>query len=81
MLQEAIEVEVADYVDQHQGERAPGSGQRLVVRNGRLPAREILSSLGSIPIEQPRVRDRREGRSSPARSCRRICVGRPRWRR
>ena len=61
MLQEAIEVEVADYVDQHQGERAPSSGQRLVVRNGRLPAREILSSLGPIPIEQPRVRDRREG--------------------
>jgi len=61
MLQEAIEVEVADYVDQHQGERAPDSGQRLVVRNGSLPAREILSSLGPIPIEQPRVRDRREG--------------------
>jgi transposase-like protein len=61
MLQEAIEVEVADYVDQHQGERGPDSGQRLVVRNGRLPAREILSSLGPIPIRQPRVRDRREG--------------------
>jgi transposase-like protein len=54
-------VEVADYVDQHQGVRSPDSGQRLVVRNGRLPAREILSSLGPIPIEQPRVRDRREG--------------------
>ena len=61
MLQEAIEVEVAEYVDQHQGERTPGSGRRLVVRNGRLPAREILSSLGPIPIQQPRVRDRREG--------------------
>ena len=44
MLQEAIEVEVADYVDQHQGERTPDSGRRLVVRNGRLPAREILSA-------------------------------------
>ena len=61
MLQEAIEVEVADYVDQHQAQRAADSGQRLVVRNGRLPAREILSSLGPIRIEQPRVRDRREG--------------------
>jgi putative transposase len=61
MLQEAIEVEVADDVDQHQGERASDSGQRLVVRNGSLPAREILSSLGPIRIEQPRVRDRREG--------------------
>ena len=61
MLEEAIEAEVADYVERHQEERAPDSGRRLVVRNGRLPTREILSSLGSIQIEQPRVRDRREG--------------------
>ena len=62
MLQEAIDAEVADYLDQHQGERDARSGHRLVVRNGALPAREILSSLGPIPVEQPRVRDRREGR-------------------
>ena len=62
MLQEAIEAEVADYLDRHQGERDARSGHRLVVRNGALPAREILSSLGPIPVEQPRVRDRREGR-------------------
>jgi putative transposase len=62
MLQDAIEAEVADYVEEHQRERDPGSGHRLVVRNGALPAREILSSLGPIPVEQPRVRDRREGR-------------------
>ena len=57
MLQEAIEAEVADYVGQHQGERdsregrasAPESGRRLVVRNGALPGREILSSLGPAP--------------------------------
>ena len=62
MLQEAIEVEVADYVDQRLGERDPKSGHRLVVRNGALPGREILSSLGPIRMEQPRVRDRREGK-------------------
>jgi len=61
MLQEAIEAEVADYVETHEGERDPKSGHRLVVRNGALPGREILSSLGPIRLEQPRVRDRREG--------------------
>jgi len=61
MLQEAIEAEVADYLDRHRGERDAASGRRAVVRNGSLPAREILSSLGPIRIEQPRVRDRREG--------------------
>ena len=62
MLQEAIQAEVAEYVDEHRGIVDPATGQRLVVRNGRLPGREILSSLGPIPIEQPRVRDRRAGR-------------------
>ena len=61
MLQEAIEAEVADYVEAHVGELDPKSGRRLVVRNGALPGREILSSLGPIRLEQPRVRDRREG--------------------
>jgi putative transposase len=62
MLQEAIEAEVAGYLDEHGSAVDPKSGRRLVVRNGALPGREILSSLGPIPIEQPRVRDRREGR-------------------
>ena len=61
MLQEAIEVEVTDYVDQHSGQRDPETRHRLVVRNGSLPEREILSSLGPIEIQQPRVRDRRAG--------------------
>ncbi len=61
MLQQAIEVEVADYLDQHRSERDPVSGHRLVVRNGSMPAREILSGLGPIRVEQPRVRDRRAG--------------------
>ena len=62
MLQGAIEAEVGDYIDRHAGLRDAGSGRRLVVRNGRLPQREILSSLGPIGVQQPRVRDRREGK-------------------
>lgn len=62
MLQEAIEAEVADYVERHLSERGPATGRRVVVRNGSLPARDIQSALGAIPIKQPRVRDRRAGK-------------------
>jgi transposase-like protein len=60
MLQEAIEAEVSDYLAQHAQAQDPG-GRRQVVRNGRLPGREILSGIGPVRVEQPRVRDRREG--------------------
>ena len=67
MLQEAIEVEVADYLERHATARDPETGRRLVVRNGSLPGRELLSALGPIPITQPRVRDRRDGaRGAPS---------------
>ena len=61
MLQEAIEAEVGGYLAGHSEARDTESGRRLVVRNGRLPEREILSGIGPINIQQPRVRDRREG--------------------
>src|SRR5689334_5417589 len=58
MLQRAIEREVAEYVEAHKAcldER----GRRLVVRNGHLPARRVLTGLGPIEVRQPRVDDRR----------------------
>jgi len=58
MLQQAIEREVADYIQAHQDCR-DNEGRRMVVRNGRLPARKIQSGLGPIQIRQPRVNDRR----------------------
>jgi transposase-like protein len=60
MLQEAIEAEVSDYLAQHAQAQDPG-GRRQVVRYGHLPGREILSGIGPVRVEQPRVRDRREG--------------------
>jgi len=62
MLQQAIEAEVTDYLERHVCERDAETGRRRVVRNGSLPEREILSSLGLIPVTQPRVRDRRPGK-------------------
>ena len=61
MLEEAIEAEVQDYLDEHAVARDRDTGHRQAVRNGSLPEREILTSLGPVRIEQPRVRDRREG--------------------
>lgn len=56
MLQTAIEMEVDDFVAQHADRRDEG-GKRLVVRNGYLPSRELLSGAGSLEVKQPRVRD------------------------
>ena len=58
MLQRAIEREVSEYVEAHQ-EHLDGRGHRLVVRNGHLPARKVLTGLGPIEVRQPRVNDRR----------------------
>jgi len=58
MLLRAIEAEVAGYIDQH-AHLHDEAGHRLVVRNGHLPEREILTGIGPIPIRQPRVNDKR----------------------
>jgi putative transposase len=57
-LQKAIEDEVAEYINVHR-DQLDQAGHRLVVRNGHKPPRKILSSLGPIEVEQPRVDDRR----------------------
>ena len=56
MLQEAIDAEVTAFLETHQ-DRRDERGRRLVVRNGSLPAREILTGAGPIEIKQGRVRD------------------------
>lgn len=58
MLQQAIENEVAEYLERHIDERDE-KGHRLVVRNGRLPQRQILTPTGPVQIHQPRVYDQR----------------------
>jgi putative transposase len=58
MLATAIEAEVQCFlaVREHLLDKA---GHRLVVRNGHLPARTLQTPLGGLPVQQPRVRDRR----------------------
>ena len=56
MLQSAIDAEVDAFITSH-ADRTDDEGRRLVVRNGHLPEREILTGAGAIPVRQPRVRD------------------------
>ena len=56
MLQEAINAEVEAFIDEHR-QRCDEQGRRLVIKNGSLPAREILTGAGPIKVQQGRVRD------------------------
>ncbi len=64
MLQAAVEQEVTDFIGRH-SDRRDDEGRRLVVRNGHLPSRELLTGAGPLEVRQPRVRDNspdKEGR-------------------
>ena len=56
MLQTAIELEVQEFLENN-ADRRDEKGNRLVVRNGYLPDREILTGAGKLEVQQPRVRD------------------------
>lgn len=58
MLAAAIEGEVGEYLAAH-CEQIDAHGHRLVVRNGHMPARTILTGLGPVAVTQPRVNDKR----------------------
>jgi putative transposase len=58
LLTEAIEAEVAEWIDERKHLRDM-TGRRQVVRNGYLPERTIVTGVGEVPVEQPRVHDRR----------------------
>src|SRR3569832_1608307 len=58
MLAQAIESEVAGWIDAHSQVRDE-QGRRQVVRNGYLPERKIGTGRGEIEVRQPRVHDRR----------------------
>jgi putative transposase len=60
MLMQAVEAEVEAYIEKH-AEIRDEDGHRVVVRNGHLPERELVTGIGPVPIKQPRVRDKRPG--------------------
>lgn len=56
MLQSAIDAEFEAFIAMH-SDRTDEQGRRLVVKNGSLPEREILTGAGAIPVTQGRIRD------------------------
>jgi hypothetical protein len=57
MLQADLESDVQAFHDQH-ASTVDEQGRRLVVRNGSLPARQILSAAGPLQMTQSRVQDK-----------------------
>jgi putative transposase len=62
LLQQAVENEVQEFLDEYKESRTK-DGRLSVVRNGYLPKRLVQTGVGSIPIQQPRVRDREKQRA------------------
>jgi transposase-like protein len=58
LLARTIEAEVEDWIQRH-AEQRDGRGRQQVVRNGYLPQRTILTGVGAVDVQQPRVHDRR----------------------
>ncbi|MGH7698950.1 MAG: IS256 family transposase [Gemmatimonadales bacterium] len=57
MLRQALEVEVAAYLERHQ--ERDTRGHALVVRNGQARARQVTCGAGTLTVAAPRVNDRR----------------------
>jgi len=57
LLAQAVEAEVAAFLDGHAEERTE-DGRRRLVRHGHLPEREIMTGIGPVAVRTPRVRDR-----------------------
>ena len=58
LLAQAIEAEVAEWINEHQQVKDE-QGRRQVVRNGYLPQRKLVTPVGELAVQQPRVHDRR----------------------
>jgi putative transposase len=57
MLQAALEAEIEEHLSRYK-HLVDEEGKRLVVRNGVMPERTVLTGAGPIPIKRPRVDDR-----------------------
>jgi len=58
LLAQAIEAEVTGWIESHK-RLVDQDGHCMVVRNGRLPTRSIVTGVGPVVVTQPRVHDRR----------------------
>ena len=60
LIGQAVSAELELFLEYHSARR-DSEGRRAVVRNGYLPAREVLTGIGSVTVQVPKVRDRSDG--------------------
>ena len=58
MLQQALELEVTEYLEKYSGQR-DDNGKRMVVKNGYHPKRDLVTGVGPIGVKAPRIDDRK----------------------
>jgi transposase-like protein len=63
LIAEAVESEFDCFMAKHE-DLIDGEGRRRIVRNGSMPERKILTSLGSVPVQVPRSKDRSVGKAA-----------------
>ena len=84
LLATAVLAEVSGFISEH-AHLLDEDGRQRLVRHGFLPEREVMTGIGKVPVQVPRVRDRGRmktaARSSSAHPwCRPICARRSRSR-
>lgn len=57
VIHQAIEAELAALLEQYSNVKTL-DGRRAIVRNGYLPEREVVTAIGPVPVQVPKVRDR-----------------------
>ena len=57
LLKQAVEAELEEFLAPH-AEQRDEQGRAVVVRNGYLPEREVLTGIGPVAVRVPKVRSR-----------------------
>jgi putative transposase len=60
IIAQAVEAELQEFLAQY-GDQRDEQGRQVVVRNGYLPERTILTGVGEVEVKVPKVRDRSGG--------------------
>ena len=57
LLRTAVQAEVSTFIAEH-AQFLDEDGRQRLVRHGFLPEREVMTGIGAVPVQVPRVRDR-----------------------
>ena len=71
LIKKAVQTELAEFLSQYQ-DMTDSVGRPLVVRNGYLPEREIMTGIGPVDIKVPQTREWEQGVSRYFRWLQRI---------